>query len=80
MSVQKLYDEIGWESLESRRKHKITLFYKIYDTLVPSYLAGLVPPMVNNFSHCDLRHENNIHTNNKKHELVSTLILFYKFL
>ena len=48
MFVKKLYDETGWEPLESRRrKHKLTLVYKIFNIIVPCYLADLVPPIVN---------------------------------
>ena len=36
--------EIKWESLEKcRRNHKLTLFYKMYTNLTPSYLSDLVP-------------------------------------
>ena len=42
---QKLYHELGWESLEYRRnKHKLTLFYKILNGLTPAYLYELVQP------------------------------------
>ena len=35
VSVQHLYDEIGWETLDvRRRKHKLVLFYKMYNTLL----------------------------------------------
>ena len=44
-SRQKLYHELGWESLEYRRnKHKLTLFYKILNGLTPAYLYELVQP------------------------------------
>jgi hypothetical protein len=44
-SRQKLYHELGWESLEYRRnKHKFTLFYKILNGLTPAYLYELVQP------------------------------------
>ena len=36
VSVQKLYDEIGWETLDvRRRKHKLVLFYKMYNDIPP---------------------------------------------
>ena len=36
VSVQKLYDEIGWETLDvRRRKHKLVLFYKMYNDIAP---------------------------------------------
>ena len=38
-SVQKLYDEIGWKTLDvRRRKHDLALFYKMYNDIAPSYL------------------------------------------
>ena len=50
-SIQKLYDETGWETLERRRKkHKLTLFYKMYNNISPTYLSSLVPPLAQNAS------------------------------
>ena len=44
VSVQKIYDEIGWETLDvGRRKHELVLFYKMYNDIAPSYLYSLVP-------------------------------------
>ena len=41
-SKEKLYDELGWESLKERRKfHRLTLYYKIKNNLVPEYLSAL---------------------------------------
>lgn len=38
-----LYDELGWDTLEVRRKiHKLVLFYKIVYGLVPQYLVELL--------------------------------------
>jgi hypothetical protein len=35
MSIQKLYEETGWEKLlERREKHKLILLYKIVNTLL----------------------------------------------
>ena len=40
VSIQKLYDETGWETLEThRKKHKLTLFYKMYNNISPTYLS-----------------------------------------
>ena len=42
-SMEKLFVELGWESLQSHRnKHKI-LFYKILHGLTPDYLYDLLP-------------------------------------
>ena len=47
VSIQKLSDEIGWESLETRRlKHRLILFYKMKNGQTPSYLSDLCPPPV----------------------------------
>ena len=63
ISVQKLYEETGWEPLEIRRKkHKLALFYKMYNHLTPPYLSSLVPPLISNFSRYNLRNANDIQT------------------
>ena len=47
ISIQTLYDETGWEQLETRRKnHKLLLFYKIFNNISPVNLSTLVPPQV----------------------------------
>ncbi len=44
-SLRKLYEEIGWESLSTRReKHKLTIYYKMVNGLCPEYLTSLIPP------------------------------------
>ena len=44
VSINNLYKEIGWESLEHRRrKHKLVMFYKMVNHLTPTYLSELVP-------------------------------------
>ena len=59
VSLQKLYEEIGWETLEARRKkHKLVLFYKMLYNLSPLYLSYLVPPQVQNVSRYNLRNAN----------------------
>ena len=63
ISIQKLYDETGWEPLETRRKkHKLVLYYKMYNHLTPPYLSSLVPPLISNFSRYNLRNANDIQT------------------
>ena len=63
VSVQKLYDEIGWETLGvERRKHKLVLFYKMYSDIAPSYLSSLVPRPDQTTSRYSLRNANNIRT------------------
>ena len=46
-SSEKLYQELGLESLRSRRwLRKLCLFYKIYKNKSPSYLYNLIPDRV----------------------------------
>ena len=45
-SRDKLYAELGWESLNSRRWiRRLTLFYKIIDHLTPLYTRDPIPPL-----------------------------------
>ena len=63
VSVHALYEEIVWDTLESRRrKHKLTLFYKMYTNKTPSYLSTLVLPSVNILSEYSLRNSNDTQT------------------
>ena len=44
-SRQKLYDELGWESLYHRRWYRrMTHFYKLRSTRSPLYVYNLIPP------------------------------------
>ena len=59
VSLQSLYADICWESLQDRRtKHKLNLFFKMQNDLVPGYLATLVPPSVSEISRYNLRTAN----------------------
>ena len=61
MSLNVLYKEIGWDSLEKRRTdHKLILLYKMQTNMTPSYLSNLIPQTVNNISHYNLRNSDNI--------------------
>ena len=63
VSIQKLYEEVCWERLETRRwKHKLVLFHKMVYNITPQYLSNLVPPLVQNVSRYNLRNENNLQT------------------
>ena len=43
-SREKLYDELGWESLSMRRwARRMTIFYKIHNGMTPSYLLDHIP-------------------------------------
>ena len=46
-NILNLYNELGWEPLENRRKkHKIIHFHKMVHGQVPEYLRNLVPPKI----------------------------------
>ncbi len=48
-NIQKLYHELNWETLETRRnKHKLILFYKMKNGLAPPYLCDLIPQQIQN--------------------------------
>ena len=53
-SRQKLYAELGWESLSSRRwSRRLTLFYKIVNNLAPDYTMDPIPQLhQSHYSHC----------------------------
>ncbi|MEW8548405.1 MAG: reverse transcriptase family protein, partial [Candidatus Thiodiazotropha sp.] len=71
-SIQKLFDDLGWESLQNRRnKHKLTIFYKIMNGLAPGYLRDCLPPLVQETTSYNLRNANHIQT------LSSNTNLFY---
>ena len=47
----KLYNELGWESLNDRRSiRRLCQFYKIYNNLTPLYMKTPIPPL-KNYSH-----------------------------
>ena len=76
VSVQKLYDETGWETLEiRRRKHRLVLFYKMYNNISPLYLSSLVPPLVQNTSNYSLRNADDIRTIHARTSLYSNSFL-----
>ena len=59
VSLEKLYNEACWETLEQRRqKHKVYLFYKISYNL--TYLACHVPPSFESSTSYRLRDASNI--------------------
>ena len=63
VSLHALYEEVGWESLEKRRrKHKLLLLYKMFNNLSPLYLCSLIPPTVDTQSSYNLRNAHNIRT------------------
>ena len=59
-SSARLYKELAWESLSSRRKsHILSQFYKIVKNLGPSYLSELLPKLSSERTHCRLRSKEN---------------------
>ena len=63
VSINNLYKEICWESLQKRRNdHKVTLFFKMYYHLAPVYLSSFIPMQINDISRYNLRNSNNIQT------------------
>ena len=60
-SANKILEETGWESLETRRrKHRLTTFYKMVTKTTPSYLSTLVPRTVHQVSQRNLRTGQNL--------------------
>ena len=63
VSINSLLVETGWETLASRRKkHKLTLFFKMQNGLSPDYLTSLVPATVGSTSSYPLRNASNLQT------------------
>lgn len=61
VSLELLYKETGWETLEQRRQnHKLCLFYKMLTGLSPNYLSSLIPHVIENTTPYNLRDANNI--------------------
>ena len=42
-SLERLYEELGWESLSERRWSRMTILYKIINGMAPSYLSDHIP-------------------------------------
>ena len=48
-SRESLYFETGWETLKDRRtRRELTLFYRVYNHDVPSFLSDIVDPLRRN--------------------------------
>ena len=63
ISINNLYSEIGWETLDERlNKQKLLMFYKMYYSLSPPYLSTLIPPLVGQISRYNLRNANDLQT------------------
>ena len=67
MSKEKIYQELGLESLRDRRWcRKLCLFYKVLENENPKYLFSLIPTRHSLYS---TRNIHNIHLVNTKHNL-----------
>ena len=76
VSLDKLYQETGWETLEERRKkHKPYLFYKMSNNLSPNYLSSLVSPSIETATFYTLRDASNI-----RYPMASTQLHYKSFL
>lgn len=61
VSLDSLYSEIKWESLQKRRNdHKLSLLFKMKNNLTPEYLSSLLPKNVGNASRYSLRNSDNL--------------------
>ena len=70
ISLENLYKETGWETLNSRRQqHKLSLFYKMIHGLVPPYLSLLLPPLVGENSRYPLRNSDHYQSIKSKSQL-----------
>ena len=70
VSINSLYEETGWKTLETRRKnHNLTLFFKMINGLSPQYLSDLVPATIDSPTNYNLRNSNNSHLVNARSSL-----------
>ena len=61
VSLENLYRECGWVTLEERRKQqKLIFMYRSVNGLVPTYISDITPPLVNETTDYPLRNQNNI--------------------
>ena len=61
VSIENLYRECGWVSLEERRRQQKFIFmYKSVNGFVPSYISNLIPPLIHEITNYPLRDQNNI--------------------
>ena len=75
-SLEKLFAELGWESLQERRnKHKLIILYKIINGLTPQYLQDTLPQLVHETTSYDLRNSNDI-----RNPRANTNLFFNSFL
>ena len=63
VSIDNLYRECGWDTLEERRKQqKFISIFKSVNGLVPSYVSELIHSSVSEITDYPLRNQNNVST------------------
>ena len=76
VSLDILYRETGWESLEKRRhKHKLCVFFQMNTGVLPNYLSSLIPASVEDSTTYNLWNANNF-----RHTLSRTQLYYRSFL
>ena len=61
VSLENLYRECGWVTLEERRnQQKLIFMYRSVSGLVPPYISDITPPLVHETTDYPLRNQNNI--------------------
>ena len=61
VSLAKLYQECGWDSLADRRQYqKLCFMFKANHDMVPSYVLDLIPPLIGNTNPYPLRNSQDI--------------------
>ena len=74
-SKEKLYHELGLESLEKRRWYrKLCCFYKIFRSQSPQYLFNIIPTSVRP---CNTRNANNIPQFKVKHNCFPKFVFLF---
>ena len=67
-SKEKLYSELGLESLYERRLfHRLLFLYRIINDLAPAYLKNLLPPVILNLHNTRRHRDEWIHTRTLKY-------------
>ena len=63
VSINNLYKNNCWDTLQKRwNNQKLTLFYKMYNSISPGYLLSLIPQQVDAISPYNLRNSNDLQT------------------
>ena len=69
-SLRKIYNEIGWLSLENRRLYqKLIIAYKVKHGLTPEFLNNIFPDTVGIITPYNLRNNNNYSVMNARTQL-----------